>query len=195
MPVTVSQRPTCPAPAPWRSATRSSSCCRAAPAGCGTASRWRCPCSSTRWTSLRGGGHGADGEPVGTLVGPAVDRRAVGGRWGAAAGCRCGRDVRRTRARSRRRAGRDRLTYEGHPEAAAVLADVVAEAAARHGVLAVAARHRTGALAIGDLAFSWPCLPRTAARRSPRARGWSTKPRPGCRSGNIRSSPTARASG
>lgn len=46
------------------------------------------------------------------------------------------------------------LTYEGHPDAGAVLAAVVAEAAARPGVLAAAAHHRVGDLAVGDLAFA-----------------------------------------
>jgi molybdenum cofactor synthesis domain-containing protein len=45
------------------------------------------------------------------------------------------------------------LHYEGHPDAGRVLADVHAEARTRPGVLAAAARHRTGDLAIGDLAF------------------------------------------
>jgi molybdopterin synthase catalytic subunit/molybdopterin biosynthesis enzyme MoaB len=45
------------------------------------------------------------------------------------------------------------LHYEGHPDAGRVLAEVVAEALERPGVLAAAARHRTGDLAIGDLAF------------------------------------------
>jgi molybdenum cofactor synthesis domain-containing protein len=45
------------------------------------------------------------------------------------------------------------LHYEGHPDAGRVLAEVVAEAHDRPGVLAAAARHRTGDLAIGDLAF------------------------------------------
>ena len=46
------------------------------------------------------------------------------------------------------------LHYEGHPDAGRVLAEVVAEARTRPGVLAAAARHRTGDLAIGDLAFT-----------------------------------------
>jgi molybdenum cofactor synthesis domain-containing protein len=45
------------------------------------------------------------------------------------------------------------LHYEGHPDAGRVLADVLSEALTRPGVLAAAARHRTGNLAIGDLAF------------------------------------------
>ena len=45
------------------------------------------------------------------------------------------------------------LHYEGHPDAGRVLAEVVAEALDRPGVLAAAARHRVGDLAIGDLAF------------------------------------------
>ena len=45
------------------------------------------------------------------------------------------------------------LHYEGHPDAGRVLAEVVAEALERPGVLAAAARHRVGDLAIGDLAF------------------------------------------
>ncbi|MCU0284580.1 MAG: molybdenum cofactor biosynthesis protein MoaE [Candidatus Nanopelagicales bacterium] len=45
------------------------------------------------------------------------------------------------------------LHYEAHPDAAAVLAEVVTEARTRPGVLAAAARHRMGDLAIGELAF------------------------------------------
>jgi molybdenum cofactor synthesis domain-containing protein len=45
------------------------------------------------------------------------------------------------------------LHYEGHPNAGAVLAEVVAGAHERPGVLAAAARHRVGDLAVGDLAF------------------------------------------
>jgi molybdenum cofactor synthesis domain-containing protein len=45
------------------------------------------------------------------------------------------------------------LHYEGHPDADRILAEVVAEALGRPGVLAAGARHRTGDLAIGDLAF------------------------------------------
>jgi molybdopterin synthase catalytic subunit len=46
------------------------------------------------------------------------------------------------------------LTYEGHPSAAAVLAEVAAEIAARPDVYAVAVSHRVGALAIGDVALA-----------------------------------------
>ncbi|MGN6606930.1 MAG: molybdenum cofactor biosynthesis protein MoaE [Jatrophihabitans sp.] len=45
------------------------------------------------------------------------------------------------------------LEYEGHPTAEQVLADVVAEFAAREHVLGVAAAHRVGPLAIGDVAL------------------------------------------
>ncbi|HEX6887528.1 MAG TPA: molybdenum cofactor biosynthesis protein MoaE [Candidatus Nanopelagicales bacterium] len=45
------------------------------------------------------------------------------------------------------------LHYEGHPDAGRVLAAVLAEACGRPGVLAAAARHRVGDLAIGDVAF------------------------------------------
>jgi molybdenum cofactor synthesis domain-containing protein len=45
------------------------------------------------------------------------------------------------------------LHYEAHPDAGRVLAEVVTGALAQPGVLAAAARHRTGDLAIGDLAF------------------------------------------
>lgn len=101
----------------------------------------------------RGGGHGADGEPVGTLVGPAVIdvQSVVDGVRRPDAGAVVTFEG-RVRDHDGGRAV-TRLAYEGHPEAAAVLADVAAEAASRHGVLAVAARHRTGALALGDLAF------------------------------------------
>jgi molybdopterin synthase catalytic subunit len=46
-----------------------------------------------------------------------------------------------------------RLTYEAHPTAAAVVASVADEVAARHPVIAVAVAHRVGALEIGDAAF------------------------------------------
>lgn len=45
------------------------------------------------------------------------------------------------------------LHYEAHPDAGRILAEVVAGALERPGVLGAAARHRTGDLAIGDLAF------------------------------------------
>ena len=45
------------------------------------------------------------------------------------------------------------LDYEGHPSAAAVLAEVAAEVAARHDVIAIAVLHRVGALAVGDAAL------------------------------------------
>ena len=46
-----------------------------------------------------------------------------------------------------------RLEYEAHPSAEQVLAEVVAEFAARDGVLAVAASHRVGVLDVGDVAL------------------------------------------
>ena len=46
-----------------------------------------------------------------------------------------------------------RLEYEGHPTAAAVLADVAREVAARHDVVAIAVLHRVGPLQIGDAAL------------------------------------------
>ncbi|HEX4722904.1 MAG TPA: molybdenum cofactor biosynthesis protein MoaE [Pseudonocardiaceae bacterium] len=49
------------------------------------------------------------------------------------------------------------LEYVGHPSAAVVVADVVAELAARYGpsgVRAIAASHRIGTLAIGDVALA-----------------------------------------
>jgi molybdopterin synthase catalytic subunit len=45
------------------------------------------------------------------------------------------------------------LTYEGHPTAATVLAEVAAEVAADPHVYAVAVSHRVGPLAIGDVAI------------------------------------------
>jgi molybdopterin synthase catalytic subunit len=45
------------------------------------------------------------------------------------------------------------LRYEGHPEADLILREVAAEAGQQPGVIAAAARHRVGDLAIGDLAF------------------------------------------
>jgi molybdopterin synthase catalytic subunit len=44
------------------------------------------------------------------------------------------------------------LTYEAHPSAESTLAQVCAKIAARHDVVAIAAEHRTGDLAIGDVA-------------------------------------------
>jgi molybdopterin synthase catalytic subunit len=51
--------------------------------------------------------------------------------------------------------GRDveRLEYEGHPTAAAVIAEVAAEVALRHDVIAIAVSHRVGPLQIGDAAL------------------------------------------
>jgi molybdopterin synthase catalytic subunit len=46
-----------------------------------------------------------------------------------------------------------RLEYEGHPTAAAVLAQVAQAVAERHDVIAIAVMHRVGALAIGDSAL------------------------------------------
>lgn len=46
-----------------------------------------------------------------------------------------------------------RLEYEGHPSAAAVLAECAAEIATEHPVVAVAAVHRVGPLEIGDAAL------------------------------------------
>lgn len=47
------------------------------------------------------------------------------------------------------------LEYVGHPTAAAVVAEVVADVVARFGgVRAVAVSHRVGALAIGDVALA-----------------------------------------
>jgi molybdopterin synthase catalytic subunit len=50
--------------------------------------------------------------------------------------------------------GRDvsSLRYEAHPDAVAVLQEVAEQVAGRHDAIAVAAVHRTGLLAIGDLA-------------------------------------------
>ncbi|HVU73602.1 MAG TPA: molybdenum cofactor biosynthesis protein MoaE [Mycobacteriales bacterium] len=46
------------------------------------------------------------------------------------------------------------LEYTAHPDAAAVLAEVAADAAQRPGVLAVAVTHRLGELKIGDVALA-----------------------------------------
>lgn len=46
------------------------------------------------------------------------------------------------------------LTYEAHPDASEVLAQVITAARTTAGVIDVAARHRTGDLAIGDVAFA-----------------------------------------
>jgi molybdopterin synthase catalytic subunit len=47
----------------------------------------------------------------------------------------------------------ERLEYEGHPTAAAVIAEVAAEVAARHDVIAIAVAHRVGPLQVGDAAL------------------------------------------
>jgi molybdopterin synthase catalytic subunit len=47
----------------------------------------------------------------------------------------------------------ERLEYEGHPTAGAVIAEVAREVAARHDVIAVAVSHRVGPLGIGDSAL------------------------------------------
>jgi molybdopterin synthase catalytic subunit len=44
------------------------------------------------------------------------------------------------------------LSYEAHPDAARAMREVADEVAARHQVIALAAVHRVGLLAIGDLA-------------------------------------------
>ena len=67
--------------------------------------------------------------------------------------CRGRRDVRGGRRDHDRGRSVTALHYEAHPDAGRILAEVVSEALARPGVLAAAARHRTGDLAIGDLAF------------------------------------------
>ncbi len=46
-----------------------------------------------------------------------------------------------------------RLEYEGHPTAAAVIAEVAADVAARHEVIALAVLHRVGSLEVGDTAL------------------------------------------
>ncbi|MFN8169235.1 MAG: molybdenum cofactor biosynthesis protein MoaE [Candidatus Nanopelagicales bacterium] len=46
-----------------------------------------------------------------------------------------------------------RLEYEGHPSAAAVIAEVAKDVAARHDVIAIAVLHRVGPLAIGESAL------------------------------------------
>ena len=47
----------------------------------------------------------------------------------------------------------ERLEYEGHPSATAVIAAVAAEVAARHDVIAIAVAHRIGPLQVGDAAL------------------------------------------
>lgn len=59
----------------------------------------------------------------------------------------------RVRSSDRDRAVLD-LTYESHPDAEKVLADIVAQAVGRPSVTAAAAAHRTGQLKIGELAFA-----------------------------------------
>lgn len=46
------------------------------------------------------------------------------------------------------------LDYSEHPTAAAVVAEVAAEIAARPGVIAVAVSHRVGLLRVGDIALT-----------------------------------------
>ena len=46
------------------------------------------------------------------------------------------------------------LEYHEHPTAAAVVAEVAAEIAARDGVIAVAVSHRIGLLRVGDVALA-----------------------------------------
>jgi len=46
-----------------------------------------------------------------------------------------------------------RLEYEGHPSATEVLAEVAAEVASRHDIIALAVMHRVGPLAIGESAL------------------------------------------
>ena len=46
------------------------------------------------------------------------------------------------------------LEYHQHPTAAAIVAEVAAEIAAPQGVIAVAGSHRTGLLAVGDVALA-----------------------------------------
>jgi molybdopterin synthase catalytic subunit len=48
--------------------------------------------------------------------------------------------------------GVEGLGYSAHPTAEAALAQVCADVAARHDVIALAATHRTGELSVGDLA-------------------------------------------
>jgi molybdopterin synthase catalytic subunit len=48
--------------------------------------------------------------------------------------------------------GVEGLGYSAHPTAEATLAQVCADVAARHDVIALAATHRTGQLAVGDVA-------------------------------------------
>lgn len=48
----------------------------------------------------------------------------------------------------------DRLVYVAHPSASQVLAEVVADVAAAHPVDAVAVSHRTGPLAVGEVALA-----------------------------------------
>ena len=87
------------------------------------------------------------------------------------------------------------LHYEGHPDAGRVLAEVVAEAHDRPGVLAAAARHRTGDLAIGDLAFVAAV---SAAHRGEAfaACAWLVdEAKRACPSGSTSTSPTEPTSG
>jgi molybdopterin synthase catalytic subunit len=51
--------------------------------------------------------------------------------------------------------GRDvaHLEYEGHPTAAAVIAEVAADIAKRHDIIAIAVLHRVGPLQVGDSAL------------------------------------------
>lgn len=50
--------------------------------------------------------------------------------------------------------GVTQLSYEGHPDAAKILAEVAADIAARTGVTSVAVSHRIGDLRVGDVALA-----------------------------------------
>lgn len=87
------------------------------------------------------------------------------------------------------------LEYEGHPDAARVLAEVAAEIAAGPDLVAVAVSHRVGTLSIGDVALV------AAVSTDHRAAAFAAfgrlvdEAKRGCRSGNGRSSETAVTSG
>ena len=87
------------------------------------------------------------------------------------------------------------LHYEGHPDAGRILAEVLAEALDRPGVLAAAARHRVATSRSATSPSSPRSAPRIAARRSRRAAGWSTRRRHGCPSGSTSASLTGQTSG
>ena len=106
--------------------------------------------------AARPGGSGADGRPAGVHPAARRPRRTAVGRRGLRRGVRPGRRrdraVRRDRARQDGGRGVAGLGYSAHPGVLDELRTVAEEVAAAHPVRALAAVHRVGDLAVGDLA-------------------------------------------